>query len=688
MQVSVKRDNGMLKIDIDGKLYAPLSFKSFRPNAQNISEFYQAGVRLFSVLSSGIICALGVPYTLFGESWIGEDRYDFSAIDHQMELFIQNAPDGYFAPMFQIDTRPWYLEAHPDVPNSFKHLSQTAHDEQWKTAAANYLKAAIRHCEEKYADRIYGYFILGGMTTEWLAHPDGEASHPLKEAGYRRYRNDATAALPSMEEFTRTGRVFLEADEENVYTARRFHAETVADLILYFAKEAQSVINHKKLLGCYYGYLMHLGGEYLYNAGHLAYEKVFLSPDIDMISSPSDYHYRAITDPSAFMVTQKTLDAHGKLYFLEFDHITHVAPTMIHEPTPDTSGNKFLLAIPGAKNKCKSEAESLNLMWRDFILCYANGSAMWWFDMFDGWFRSEAMMGAIKKMIGLHQVLRMKDKRSIAQIAIFAEGEAMYHVRKTSDLATVCLVNMLRTFAETGAPYDIYSMADIDTCDPRQYRLVIMLNAYDISKERMKTVQKLRSEGVTILWMYAPDYAHDRKCDAAQISEAVGMHVLSQDRSHGELVYNQQKTEIKVAAPYFSISDDSATPYAFFEDGTVAAAETSDGRSIYVAVPFIPSDLLRDVVRRKGIFVYSTDPKIYTYVNADAIGVYNATDHEAEIFVPRDGRYMDRITDQVFFAREGKLTLPLRELRTYLLIRDTAESESLRLKGDPSDERL
>ena len=45
----------------------------------------------------------------------------------------------------------------------------------------------------------------------------------------------------------------------------------------------------------------------LHNAGHLDYERVFLSPDIDMISSPSSYGYRSQTDPSGFMVTQTTL---------------------------------------------------------------------------------------------------------------------------------------------------------------------------------------------------------------------------------------------------------------------------------------------------------------------------------------------------------------------------------------------
>ena len=86
MKCKVARHNGVLHIDIDGKLYPPLSFKSFRPNPKNVSEFYDAGVRLFSVLTSGVTSALGGPYSLYGESWVGECTYDFSAIDRQMDI--------------------------------------------------------------------------------------------------------------------------------------------------------------------------------------------------------------------------------------------------------------------------------------------------------------------------------------------------------------------------------------------------------------------------------------------------------------------------------------------------------------------------------------------------------------------------------------------------------------------------
>lgn len=653
MKVNIVREQGMLYVDIAGKKYAPLSFKSFRPNPRNVSEFYNAGVRLFSVLSSGIICALGVPYSRFGESWVGERQYDFSAIDRQMDMFIENAPDGYFAPMFQIDTRPWFLKLHPDAPNSFTHLSWAAYHEQWKQEAAEYLKAAIRHCEEKYGDRIYGYFLLGGMTTEWLAHPDKEASHPLKEVGYRAYCRNENAKLPTLEELNVKGCVFLGENESNVYRARRFHGDTVADLVLYFAAQAQSVIKHEKLLGLYYGYLLHLGGEFLYHAGHLGYEKVYLSPDIDMISSPSEYKFRKLDDPSGFMVTQKTLDAHNKLYFLEFDHITHVAPTMIDEPSTDESGNNCLKEIPGAASKCKDEQESLNLMYRDFTLCYANGAALWWFDMFDGWFRSPAMMQAIRQMITIHEKLKDIPKQSVARIAVFAEGESMYHLRKSANIGTVTLSDMRRTLAELGAPYDLFSIADLPLAE--KYDLVILLNQYKLSTE-----QRQMLKNSTVLWMYAPDYVNGR------LSQTVGMTVQETNLCPGGLCYNGLITESQVAAPYFVIEDGQSL--AYYENGQVAVAKK--GKSIYAAVPFIPSDLLRDIVKELGIPLYSINPLVYTYVNAGAVGVYNATGQDAEVFVP-DGRYIDMYTGENFQAQQGRLTLPLRELCAYLLVKQS-----------------
>ena len=664
MQVSIKRDFGMLKVDIDGKLYAPLSFKSFRPNPKNVSEFYGAGVRLFSVLSSGIISALGVPYSRYGESWVGDNAYDFSAVDRQMDMFIENAPDAYFAPMFQLDTRPWYIEKY-GVPNTFTHLSQTAWDENWRRSAAEYLKAVMRHCEEKYGDRIYGYFLLCGTTTEWFSRFDNEAPHPIKEAGFKKWCGRADARLPSKDRLDAGGDVFLTADEDDIHEARRFHAETISDTLLYFASEAQSVIKHKKLLGAYYGYLFELGGS-VHHEGILDYERVFTSPDIDMISSPSAYGYRGISDPSAFMLTQKTLDKYGKLYFLEFDHITHTAPRMVNEPCQDPTGNGSMVKIPGADSQCKDENESLNLMWRDFVLCYGNATALWWFDMFDGWFRSRGMMGAIEKMIRLHTELENTDKGSAAKIAVIAEGESLNRVRKKSKITDVSLKKMRRAFAEMGTPYSLYSVIDLDKIEENEFSLIILLDCYDMPSERIEKVKALMAKGVTVLSVYAPNYANGGRCKVENISAVTGIGVKESATTHGELdAFGNNPTPKE--APYFAIEDSTAQPLLYYKDGAVAAARK--GNSVYVASPYVPSALLRELARQAGAFIYSENPLVYTYANKGAIGVYNATDTDAVISVPEDGIYTDKITDTDFWAKGGKLTLPKRVLNAYLLVR-------------------
>lgn len=665
MKVGVTRHNGALRVDIDGRLYSPLSFKSFRANPANVSEFYRAGVRLFSVLSSGVTSALGVPYSLFGESWVGDGVYDFEPVDRQMDMFIANAPEGYFAPMIQLDTRDWYLRAHPEVPNSFTHLSQIAHDPVWRREAADYLKAMIEHLEERYGDRIYGYFMLCGTTTEWFSEGDFERSHPIKEAGFRRWCGRDDARIPSPERMSAVGDAFLSADEADVYEARRFHSETISELILYFAAEAQSVIRHEKLLGLYYGYLFELGGERLYNDGSFDYERIFMSDDINMISSPSAYGYRGLCDPSAFMLTARTLDLHNKLYFLEFDHITHVAPEEIREGRLDDASNCRLVKIPGAESKCRDEVESLNLMYRDFLLCTSNGTALWWFDMFDGWFRSDGMMGAVSDMVGLTERMALGERR--ADIAVFAEGESMYRARKCAGLATVTLSNIRRTLAECGAGYDLLSVSDIFSERVGGYKLYVFVNQYDIPRRRRERIDELLSaEGKRALWIYAPDYATGGACDVRRISEIVGMSVCESRRSHGGIVSGGEVYGYDVPAPYFAIDDSEAIPLACFEDGAVAIAER--GGSFYCAAANLPSAVMREIARRSGAFIYSESARVYAYPRGEAVGFYNATGKDAEARVPWDGVSVDLISGRRLDSPSGKVILPQSRINAFLLI--------------------
>ncbi|MBQ3176719.1 MAG: hypothetical protein IJB52_02785, partial [Clostridia bacterium] len=557
--------------------------------------------------------------------------------------------------------------------NSFRNLSQIAGDPRFIRDTADYLRAVVTHCEEKYGDRIWGYFMLGGTTTEWFSDFDYEAPHPLKEAAYRKYLREETAVLPDAELLNRTGGVFLEREEREVAVFRKFHARLISDLILSCASSVQSVISHRKLLGLYFGYLFELGTPRLHNAGHLDYERIFASPDIDMISSPSAYGYRKLLDPSAFMLPQKALDSRNKLYFLEFDHRTHTTPKVINEPIYSESGNQLYNALnfPGSDSACKTELESINLLYRDFVFCEANGAALWWFDMLDGWFRSEGMMGAIRHMLEIDRNLLEKERRSIAQVAVIAEGESMYRVRKSAPIASACLSGFRRTVAEMGAPYDLYTISDLENPALEKYSFYIFLNQYDLTDtSRTRIEQICKAKGKTVLWLYAPDYAANGENSLARIAGITGITVSETPANPGKLLWNDHPT-FEAAAPHFVISDPDANVKARFEDGSAAVAEKDlDGcRSIYAALYQLPSDLLRTLLRESGVFLYSAHPKVYTYANHAFLGVYNATEQEAVVFVQTDGEYYDWISGDSFMAENGKLILPQRDIRAYLLMR-------------------
>ncbi len=654
-RVKLTRVNGALKVDIDGQIIEPLSFKSFRPTARNVSDFSKAGVKLFSILTSGIICALGVPYSLYGESWIGENEYDFEPIDRQIELFIENAPNAYYALMIQLDTRPWWLEKHPEAANTFTNLSQTIAYDKWRQEARDYLLAVISHVEEKYGDMFYGYFMLCGFTTEWFSHFDEEAPHPIKEAAYKKYSNDENITIPTFDELQGTEHhSFLPKETiKKVSHYRKFHAELISDSLLYFAHEAQTVLQHKKLLGVYFGYLFELDGPRLWNDAHLAYEKVFTSPDIDMISSPSSYGYRAEDSTSAYMVTYDTLDKHNKLYYLEFDHITNLAP-------PEIEG----MLIPGGHNKCSSTHQALNIMQRDFMLCASKGAALWWFDMFEGWFYSDEMMNAITQMIELQKKISTYKHESVAEILVVAEGESLYGVNKNSEINTLFLGLQRDGLARMGAPYDVYSQCDVDSINVSRYKLVIFLDAFKVNNTAF--IEKLKSEGKTILWIYAPDYLNNGLESVKSIT-GISLKELSEEETEIETPFGTLTYDF-LPKPLIYAEDEAEVlgNYKNTKKPAIVRKKQDSWTSVYSAVGNLSGGILREIAKNAGVHIYCEDDTTPVYISNILKGVYVLED---TVLYVEDGEYVDLFTSKTYLAQNGRLVIPKENMASKLLMR-------------------
>ena len=666
MNAKLIKVDGSVKICINGESYEPLAFKTFRPTDRNISDFYKAGVKLFCVLSTGQESATkGIYYSNFGESWIDDYTYDFQPIDDQIDLFLKNAPEAYLDVMLSVDTRSWWLEKYKDYPDSYWCMSQMCKDEKWLKAASAYLKAAVAHIEEKYGEKVFAYHILGGTTTEWLCDKDREAPSEMKEKAFKEYLNDPNAMIPSeAERELPPERVFLDPTKDaNLIAYRKFSAEIIADTILYFAKSVREVIGYEKLIGVYFGYILELGGgARLWNAGHLAYEKVFNSPDIDIIAAPSPYSaWRRHDGTSGVMSTVDTLSLNGKLYFQEHDHRTHL-------PMLQFAKGRVLVGGSGAQN----QQETVDMIRREFMFTQSKRMALWWFDMFEGWYYEDELMEEIKKCTSLAKELSVLPHKNVAEIAVIVDAESHYYVNKNAHINQELVDRQRGELSKIGAPYDIYSSCSLDKIDFTQYKLVIFLTQFKANEKYTEIInQKIKKDGRTVMWSYAPYYVGEEiSLDGVEAMTEMRLAKLSSP----EMTITSNDTLFGFSFPkdtmfyvqlegddFFTITEPNTEVLGRYQIGWrpgLVRKNCGDYSTVFCGAGPVANSVLREIARSAGVHLYVENDANVAYVNGSMIGIYHRKYKDATVFVKEDGTYKDMYTGVRYTTENKVLNLP------------------------------
>lgn len=665
MKVQLVPVGGSNQIEIDGKLADSLAFKSFRPEATNVGDFYQAGVRLFNILSTGTNTAFGMPYSLYGESWLGDGVYDFKVVDRQIDFFAEHAPDAKLMFNFQLDTRPWWHEAHPDEADSYFHLSQVAANEQWRQSAADYVRAMIEHIEEKYPDKIFSYVLLGGYTTEWFSEKDYMASHPTKLQDYRRYLNDETAEIPSQDRLVQAKeKLFLDPlQDRDIITYVRYHNKLIADTLLFFCHEAQKALKHQKLLGVFFGYLLELEGARLWNAAHLDIDRVYDSPDIDIIATPSSYQFRKHSDAGAYMIMAHTIPLRKKLYFASFDHRTYRYRSM--------EEGYYVWDLGGV---LKDLREVTDVMRREMMQRWANAAGHWWFGMFATWLHDEGMMKEVSRLVNISSDMFQKPAYSASEIAVFYSCESMYFVNKECDVNSFTLLNARDGLARIGAPVDHFSIRDMKNLDLSQYKLCIFPNAYSLQEdERALIHEKLMNGDHTLLWITAPDCISDQGFDQQRTEMLVGMHL--EEVGEDETVYLCSGTQNGLYAhplhPTFAVADAQAETLGVYQNSGKAAlaVRRMDGyNSVFSGLGNLSGAALREIAKRAGVHLYA-EAGVPVYVNNLITGIYWPKTDDLTITLREPGDYRDLLSGKQYHTDDGKIVVNTQHSSAICLIK-------------------
>lgn len=684
--VELRQQGGDPAIFVDGKPipgYAYVSAGGLHPEYHR--EVAEAGVHLY--------CDWFGSSTASDLGHIAPDRYDYAEFDRYFAAILDIDPEARFVPHVGLTGPRWWQDAHPEElarysdgspgPTSFASL-------RWRREMGDDLRRLIAHLRKApYADRILGYMFYNGYTAEWQMWGTWQPfrddySQPAQQA-FRQFLTDrygtderlraawrdpkvTLAAAPMPDEKTRRPggpRVLRDPNtERQAVDFYEFISNMDADALLYFAKILREATGGKALVGTYYAYLT-AHGIHQQDSGHLAARRVFDSPDIDFLMSPPNYWYRKPGEAATFMSATDSFRLRGKLWLDESDHRTH-------------------LTEPGAGyGRADTLEETLGVFWREEAEVLAKRAAVSWFDMSGGWFSHPQILAALGRG---QEVMResLQRRRPFApEIGVFVDPESFFWMRPT-DANAALVLHQVVVMPQAGAPWDFLLLDDIGLPAVPDYKFYIFLNAFHIDPARRAAIHaKLKRNGATALFVYAPGYLGTGGESLDGMRELVGIRIAKEDREirpqllleTGEPLARGMKpgsplgpTNLKVWPLFYADDPEARIAGRLVDNGRPGlAVKRLDGwMSVYCAAMQLPPGLVRNLARTAGVHVWlDTDDALYT--DGQTVGLHAATDGTKSLRLPGRFRVSNAVTGEPVPSDGQTVPLSLKQAQTVLL---------------------
>lgn len=455
-------------IEIDSNLHLPLAYTTYFDECGEWSDFIKSGYKIFFVNISFTDLPINnnSGFTPFITGVFEGDIPDYSEFDKMVKNIISECPDALIFPRINIAMPRKWLRGNPyETVITESGPRESLYSDLFMRDGSELLKALVSHIRSSdYAHRIAGYQLCGGTTQEWMHH---DLCGSYSETGMKKFRQwcfekhgikDIKA--PSREDL-KNG--ILTEEIKKYY---EFCNEMPAKTIEHFAKALKDFINNEQIVGVFYGYSayvnMHLWG--LHGLSNL-----INSPYIDFFSSPCCYdNNRELGVDWGDMLPADSVKLHKKLYFVECDIRTHLTRRM-QDSRPgkypedkyllyDENGNKTVWCGPDTKEL------SISALRKAFAHQITNGSGIWWFDMWGGWYHDKEIMNELSEMKLLYDSLKTKSSKDLpsAEVVLFIDEKAYANIPQGNHLLNT--VNHYRiSMSHSGIPFDMCLVEDAES---------------------------------------------------------------------------------------------------------------------------------------------------------------------------------------------------------------------------------
>ena len=437
----------------------------------------------------------------------------------------------------------------------------------------------------------------------------------------------------------------------------------------------------KVLIGAFYGYTLHVRGQFQHildsyqEQGHFGLAKLLESPYIDFICSPTFFEFRENgLGYSLFASPQTSVQLHGKLWMDENDYVTHL--------------KGWRRSYGRTENYEESEAVQLRQLSNEIL----HASGAWWFDMGGGWYDSEPMLNLIKKLNAIGERSIDFDRTSNSEIAVVVDEYSNYMMRMDKRLSCPQIFFQVLPLGRIGAPVDYILQDDLDLAKP--YKLYIFLNAFHVSDKQREMIQKLPERGAqAFLWIYAPGYAGDT-LDIQGCCDLTGLNISSKE-SEGQLLvkinhngshilpgvkegamYGTRDAGVRnMIGPIFYGDDPSAEVLGDLYSHELPGLITKKVNGIqayYSAAPLLSAEVLRGIAARSGVHIYNFRDDVL-YANNSFIAVHTAESGTRTLRFPEKTSLYDVYHDREIGRDINHIDIDMANRKTFLYFMGTKE---------------
>ena len=384
---------------------------------------------------------------------------------------------------------------------------------QWRKDVCRFLDNLKIHIENSpYSKNIIAWQIAAMSTEEWI-HPR-EQFYELKAdipwLNYHRkycatkyksiddlnnvykteYKSFDELDLPTCEEMAEK-RDFGKKAKSYIKVRDAYESlnDSYADTITFYSRYVKKIFNGDIFCGAFYGYV----GEFYDTMAHCATDRLFNEESIDFFAAPFAYvDGRAMGVDWVYRCPVHTADRCGKLFFMEADVRTHLTKHL-HDTRPDMLDRNLPYFNLPVFFGPKTEKQSMNNILRIFSKILISQHPFWWFDMWGGWYKSEAYMKLHTRLFEIYLEKIKKPVKNNTQIALILDENSAYETANNIQIQSV--FEQIIELSNVGATFDLLLLNEITDADIKDYKLFVFTNPVVESFEYKTLKNKINNAG-------------------------------------------------------------------------------------------------------------------------------------------------------------------------------------------------